>query len=451
MKKQTKLVAVLSAAAIMSIMPAFADYAGTGTVYAAYGWTMEDGSMVYYDEDGYLTTDSWRKNGDDWYYLGEDGQIAKNTKIDDYYVNEEGKMVKEAWVELLNEEDMDSPESPASYWYYFGKDGKASVSKWVKLNSKWYYFNESGHMQTGKTVIDGATYYLGGEKDGAMKTGWVKLEENASNPGASEGWYYFNADGKMVETQYDKKIDGSYYTFINGKMQTGWVEMPKTDATALSEEGSTEETKASVADYQYYGADGDGKRAEGWRTIEGVEGIHDMDETYTFYFKSGKVYHSEKKGNQLFTINAKKYAFNERGEMQTGQQIVNIENDEIANFYFGDDGVMKTGKQNIYNEMTGETESWFFHTDGDRKGQGYHGIRDGILYIYGKRQEATAGQRYASVEFNGNSYLVNTTGTIQKASASSTSSAKPELGRGFKDFRDGNGTVWVVDTTGVIR
>ena len=96
--------------------------------------------------------------------------------------------------------------------YYFDKNGKSVISKWIKLNENWYYFNESGHMATGKTVIDGAVYYLGGETDGRMKTGWVKLEENASSPGASESWHYFNSDGRMVENQYDKKIGDDYYT-----------------------------------------------------------------------------------------------------------------------------------------------------------------------------------------------------------------------------------------------
>lgn len=449
MKKQTRFLAVLSAAAFMALTAPI----GTGSALAAsYGWTEEDGFMVYYDEDGYLTTDSWRKNGDDWYYLDEDGLTASNQKIDEYYVGEDGKMVKNAWVELRNEEDPDSPEAPASYWYYFDKDGKSVTSRWLKINEKWYYFDESGHMLTGKVTIDGATYYLGGEKDGTMKTGWVKLEENASNPGASESWYYFNSDGKMVETQYDKKIGSDYYTFIDGKMQTGWVEMPKADVTAASEtDSNAEEVSRTIADFQYYGDSSDGKRAEGWRVIEGIPGIHDMDETYTFYFKAGKAFFAGTKGNELFTINSKKYAFNELGQMQTGRQVVNLGDGEIANFYFGDDGVMKTGKQSIYNEETGETENWFFHTDGDKKGQGYHGVRDSILYVYGKRQDATAGERYAPVELNGTTYLVNTTGTIQKASASSNSSEKPELGRGYRDFKDANGKVWVVDVNGFVQ
>ena len=447
MKKQTKYFAVLSAAAIMALTPAFSGLDHTGRVLAAsYGWTEENGQLAYYDEDGYLTTDSWRKNGDDWYYLDEDGSIARNQKIDDYYVGEDGKMVKNTWVELQNEDEMDSPETPASYWYYFDKNGKSVISKWIKLNENWYYFNESGHMATGKTVIDGAVYYLGGETDGRMKTGWVKLEENASSPGASESWHYFNSDGRMVENQYDKKIGDDYYTFIDGKMQTGWVKMPETEVSTDSNAAS-----ASIADYQYYGKDGDGKRAEGWRITEGIQGIHQTDETFTFYFKEGRPYHASRKGNELFTIQGKKYAFNELGEMQTGRQVVNLEGDSIANFFFGDDGVMKTGKQNIYNEETGETESWLFHTDGEKKGQGYHGLKDNVLYVYGKRQDAPADQRYAPADLNGTSYLVNTTGNIQRASSSSTSSEKPELGRGHKDFKDANGKIWVTDTNGIIR
>ena len=455
MKKQTQMLAVLSAAAFMAILPSFLGQ--PQTVYAAEcGWTEEDGSMVYYDEDGELLTDTWRKEGNDWIYLNEDGYISKNQKIDEYYVDADGKMVKNAWVELANEEDPDSPEAPASFWYYFDENGKSITSNWLKQNEKWYYFDESGHMLTGKVNIDGSWYYLGAENDGTMKTGWVQLKENASTPDSEEGWYYFTKNGKMIETQYDRKIDGNYYTFIDGKMQTGWVEMPKTETSAevsaeTASDSNADAAVPTIADFQYYGAEGDGKRASGWHTIEGIEGIHDMDETFTFYFRGGKALHSEKDGNQLFTVNGKKYAFNELGEMQTGRQIVNLADGEIANFYFGEDGVMKTGKQSIYNEETGENDTWFFYTEGDRRGQGYHGLRDNTLYVYGKRQEATSDQKYAPAVLNETTYLVNTSGTVQKASSSSTSAVKPELGRGFKDFKDNNGKIWTVDENGIVQ
>lgn len=455
MKKQTQMFAVLSTAAFMALFPSFVGQ--PQIVYAAEcGWTEEDGSMVYYDEDGELLTDTWRKEGNDWIYLNEDGHISKSQKIDEFYVDADGKMVRNAWVELANEEDLDSPEAPASFWYYFDENGKSITSNWLKQNEKWYYFDESGHMLTGKVNIDGSWYYLGDEHDGTMKTGWIQLKENASTPDSEEGWYYFTKNGKMIETQYDRKIDGNYYTFIDGKMQTGWVEMPKaeTSAEASAETASDSNAEAiapTIADYQYYGTEGDGKRAGGWHTIEGIEGIHDMDETFTFYFRGGKALHSETNGNQLFTVNGKKYAFNELGEMQTGREIVNLADGEIANFYFGEDGAMKTGKQTIYNEETGENDTWFFYTEGDRRGQGFHGLRDNTLYVYGKRQEATSDQKYAPAVLNETTYLVNTSGNVQKASSSSTSSVKPELGHGFKDFKDNNGKTWTVDVNGIVQ
>ena len=471
MKKTTKIFAVMTAAACMGLFPAYGNGPAVLSAYAAEsGWTMEGDSQVYYDEDGYLVTDSWRKNGEDWFYLDEDGQIAVSRKIDDYYVGADGKMVKNSWIELRNEEDLDSPDMPASFWYYFGEDGKAAISRWVKLDSKWYYFDDYGHMQTGKTEIDGSSYYLG--SDGSMRTGWIRLEANADAPGASENWHYFNTDGKMVTTQYDKKINGAYYTFIDGVMQTGWVPMPKEEAAASQTETAPAQDASaapeqnggsaapeqnagsaapSIANYQYYGEANDGKRADGFRTIEGIDGLHDTDELYTFYFKSGKPYFSAEKGNELFTIDGKKYAFNHLGEMQTGRQEVLIGEGKTANFYFDGDGEMKTGKQTIYNEETGENESWFFHTDGDSKGQGYHGFYNNTLYLNGKRKEATADQKYAPAEFDGVTYLVNTSGSLQKASSSSTSSEKPELGRGFKDYKDSNGRIWVVNTEGIVQ
>ena len=84
MKKQTKIAAALSAAAFMMMVSGLPVYA------ASYGWVTEGDAKVYYDEDGYLTTDAWRKRGEDWFYLGEDGQIVKSKKIDEYYVDDEG-------------------------------------------------------------------------------------------------------------------------------------------------------------------------------------------------------------------------------------------------------------------------------------------------------------------------------------------------------------------------
>ena len=461
MNKTVATRAVLSTAAVMAaVTPSLFPQAPSARVLAATaGWVEENGDWRYLDSDGYYLTDSWKKKGSDMYYLDEEGEITTDMIInDEYYVDETGKRVADHWVSVYNEED-DSEDAPEYYWHYFGKDGKAVKSKWHKINSNWYYFNSDGQMLTGKQEIDGHTYYLGEENDGARKSGWVSLEEDSEEPDSDLAWYFFDNNGRMVVNQVDRKIDKNYYTFADGRLQTGWYKLPLQEN---AEDGSQDGTlsngiagqpapapkEGTIHGYQYY--EEDGKRASGWYEIEGAEGVSEEGETYRFYFRSGRPL-AAATGIQTFNVDSKKYAFNEKGEMQTGLQVITLENGEIANAYFGDDGVMRTGKQTIFNEDTGENEIWFFHTDSERKGQGFHGIRDNVIYHYGLRQSAPSDLRYAPAELDGTTYLVNTSGTIQKAAASSKSSLKPELGNGFKDFTDENDYVWTVDTNGVIQ
>lgn len=455
MKKHVKVMAVLSASALMAVFaPSFMNHSDISEVYAAQsGWTEENGGWVYYDSDGYLLTDTWKKDGDFWYYLDSDGMRAYNMQVDEYYVGEDGKRVSNTWVSFENEDYSYGDDEPETYWYYYGRDGKMSVSRWVKIDGNSYYFNEDGHMMTGAVTIDGANYYLGEEDDGVMKTGWILLEDETNDPDVTESWFYYDRNGKRVENEVDKKIDGEYFSFEDGRMVTGWYKLPAAETAAAAAEGgeatpSVASAGDSVAGYQYY--DEDGKRASGWRSIEGVEGLSQEDEVYRFYFKRGVPHHAEK-GLELFNIDSKRYAFNAMGEMQTGMQSIETEDGQAANYYFGEDGVMRTGKQTIENEDSGELENWYFVTDGGKKGQGFHGIKDDVVYIQGLRQGADKDLRYAPVELDGVEYLINSNGKVQEASSGSTSASRPELGKGFKDYEDENGDVWVVNVKGEIQ
>ena len=101
MKKQTKLVAVLSTATLLAI-------GASMTSFAATGWAEEDGTWVYYDRDGERVTDEWKKSGSNWFYLDEDGYMATDVLIEDdddyYYVDENGVMVVNQWVAVENED-----------------------------------------------------------------------------------------------------------------------------------------------------------------------------------------------------------------------------------------------------------------------------------------------------------------------------------------------------------
>ena len=441
MKKHLKLMAVLSAAGVLTAAaPELGILSAASTAYAkAAGWVEENGSLKFYEDGDYYATDSWKKYGEDWYYLDEDGEISTSKEIDEYYVDASGKRVTNQWVSVTNDNYWDSDDAPENFWHYYGKDGREVVSKWQKIDGKWYYFDDQGQMLTGKVEIEGGTYYLGDENDGAQKTGWFQLEsadEDSENP---LSWYYFDKDGAMVKDQVDKKIDGSYYTFVNGEMQTGWHKTSTAENT----------TDNSAAGYEYYDPE-TGARVDGWREIEGISEISTEGELYWFYFKNGTPYFAEN-GIELFSVNSQKYGFNTKGEMQTGLCVVNLEDEAIANFYFGDDGVMKTGKQTIYNEDSDENQIWYFQTSGSKKGQGYTGILDDTVYEYGLRKEADTDLRLAPVSLNGVNYLVNTSGALQKASSTSKSSEKPELGAGYKDYKDSNDKVFVVNVNGVIQ
>jgi len=462
MKKQIKLTAVLSTAAFLTALaPAYSFPALAQTT----GWVEENGDWKFYDSDGYQLTDTWKKQDGSWFYLDEDGNIAFNQQIDEYYVGADGRRVMDQWVSIANEDHWDMDDAPEFYWYYYGKDGKAMTSRFKAIEDNWYYFDSDSRMMTGLAEIDGATYYFGDHTDGVMKKGWVELEISSDDPDEESAWYYFDSNGKMIENQVDKKINGHYYTFEDGKMVTGWYKLPQSaaatsdltpDAVATASNASTENASSaqqsaalSSADgYQYY--DESGKRASGWMTIEGIPGLSDEYETYKFYFKSGKP-HFAQTGIQVFSINSSKYAFNTKGEMQTGLQVVTLEDGSTANFYFDENGSMKTGKQTIEDEESGSRQTWYFHTEGAKKGQGYHGILNNVIYEHGLRKEADGDLRFMPVTFQEQNYLVNTSGTIQKATASSTSASRPELGKGFRDVKDTNDTIWTVDANGIIQ
>ena len=171
MKKQVQFLAVLSAATVMAavtpeIFNTIPGLARTAFAASRAGWTEENGDLSYLDSDGYPLTDTWKKKDNDWYYLNEDGVIARSQMVDEYYVDENGKRIYNQWISEDNE-DWDDDAADTN-WYYFGSDGKYAASEWQTINGKSYYFNEDGHMQTGMLELDGFTYYLGGEGDGVI-------------------------------------------------------------------------------------------------------------------------------------------------------------------------------------------------------------------------------------------------------------------------------------------
>ena len=351
MRKQTKIAALISAAAVLSV-------GGAMTAFAATGWQQENGTWVYYNRNEEKVTEQWQKSGDYWYYLDDNGEMAVDSLIDDnddtYYVDINGVMVTNRWVAVDNENAGDENE-PNQWWYYFGANGKAykrsdSSTGDVSLktiNGKKYTFDTDGKMQYG-WVKDGETqyddnawqdaeYYFGDENDGSMAEGWKEIairdDQSAdAQPGDNywdedqTRWFYFKASGKKEKNQTGKTINGRKYGFDEyGRMNAGWVTQA-TVSNASVKDGGTQGIATYSNSFMNYSTPEDGARyTKGWfKVTPGYYLQKDKYEDGSDYW-----YYSDGNGklvtNQIKTINGKKYAFDNYGRMISGFVVLQMQ------------------------------------------------------------------------------------------------------------------------------
>lgn len=476
MKRYGKLLTGCLTTAVLCTMFAFNAFADEPDDVQT-GWVETDDGWMYLDEDGYEVTNEWRKSGDNWFYLGDDGYMLYEQLIEHedyiYYVNEDGAMVKNQWVQQANEDndDVDEENAAVDVWYYFQNNGRAYVAgdngtSFKTINGQKYAFDEDGKMLWGwvndnselcnaETEWHDAVYYCGAEDDGARKSGWYlidvkedreNLPKNKDNDEVMYYYFYFTASGKRVQDTI-KTINGLKYSFDEyGAMDYEWT---------LATDSVASPAVATASVYQFFNYEDYGNRLSGWfYTIPG-ENLHKEDyedEVEHWYYANGS---GELTFSQIKSINGKKYAFNEYGEMLYGLQALRLnENDPSIieasymiddereldayldgdtnysgdkgtfNFdgtmlyYFGesdDDGAMKLGRVKL--EFAGDTYNYFFVKTGTYKGSGFGshtGLELGLegtykvddngdptfvddgkyIYLEGRRMEAEEDLRY---------------------------------------------------------
>ena len=451
MRKQTKLVAVLSAAALLAM--------GASMTSFAAGWQKDDaGVWHYYDSDDNQVTDEWKKDGGKWFYLNEDGDMETDAWVDDdYYVGEDGAMLVNQWVKVADDDDSSDPDDDGENWYYFNNKGKKVTDDKKKINGKTYYFNTDGEMRYGWFEDNGDWYYLGTEDEGwRTDAKWLWLEEpneddedNDSMPSHdddcslcdSEGWYYFQNDGKAYrDNSKKKKINGKYYYFNeHGQMLYEWINNTNTVKYGSNAElDGSHKKQATASNMFYYNAVEEGWRGDGWYEMDGSEDMGTDSDTDWYLIDDGEITYAkasdfagvtDNDGKQIYVMRKKvkvsgnKYfAFNEKGQMQDGLQFVK---NDGGFFYFDENGYMKTGKVASV-ECDDDDYTFFFTTKNGKNGIGYTGEKDGYLYYNGKRLEADDDYRFFYVE--GKVYLVNSKGKVQKATGTK--------GRDFDDIEN---------------
>lgn len=430
MKKQTKLVAVLSTAALLAI-------GASMTSFAATGWAEEDGTWVYYDRNGDKVTDKWAKSGNNWYYLDGNGEMAVDTLIEDgdnyYYVDANGVMAANQWVAIDNE-DAGQDDEPEHYWYYFQANGKAlkqgdnSDISLKTVNGKKYAFDDEGKMLYGWVAADNAeriddtdgdafkdgVYYFGGEDDGAMTTGWllmdVTYDEATSDyeiaPAFNEDedqsrWFYFKSNGKKVyssstdETK-DKTINGKKYTFDQyGAMIAEWsLDKAKASSSLGTSSFADVEKKGSSAKYsqswRYFNSVEDGSRvSKGWFKVVSAEYLNEdkyNDDEDAWYYAdgSGNLYAGEFK-----TIKGKKYAFRTDGRMINGLKFIK-----------------KDTNGNITDVKADDDDNYNFDTEDDfiKNATGYYAANGYNCYYFGSGDDGAMKTNKTNITIDGDSF-----------------------------------------------
>ena len=386
MRKQTKIAAIVSAAALLALgasMTSFAASKGT--------WMMVDGEWQCYGKNGDAYENTFCSSNGKESYVGEDGQLVRSSWVEYdssyYFVNSSGAKITNDW-RLTTPYDDDSADED-EYWYYLKKTtGKPATGKQSNINGQIYLFNNEGQMQHGWVAAtdtngakfvqldkeddeksmsaagNAAVYYCGDEDDGhAKKNKWTKTwpPDNTSEEDDDKEWFWFDKDGVLFRSG-ENKGSATASDAWKYKLDEGTLKKDTNEST-----GVISKKKVSSKDY--------------WSTKDGV-------------------------------MLSKFYLIND------------------AMYYFGgsDDGSMKTGSQSI-KDNTGDTYKFYFYTkdqaasyktpDGKHglsKGAGVVGNQGNKLYWYGLPIQADDYKyQVATITINGTDYsfIVNSNGTIQ--------------------------------------
>ena len=401
MRKQTKIAAIVSAAALLAI-------GASMTSFAATGWQEEDGTWVYYNRAGEKVANSWEYSGDNRFYLDDAGNMATDSLIEDnddyYYVDANGAMVRNRWVAIDNE-SAGEDNQPDVWWYYFQANGKAyknthatgTIFKRV-INGKTYCFDEDGKMQYGWVKKDDgvtdyddnayqeAEYYFGDENDGAMSIGWREIaltdvaDAEDEQPGDSYWdsdqvrWFYFKASGAKQTSSTNKTINGRKYGFDQyGRMIADWHNNSLGLATYqnASRRGSSNNatataTAAYAKDFMYFSSPEDGARfTKGWFKV--VPGYY---LNYADYDNgTDRWYYADGNGNlyagQIKTIKGKKYAFDLKGGMISGLALLRTDGNTI--YEYADDDSKYDSQDTFMTTARGMSSDWAFYYFSDNE------------------------------------------------------------------------------------
>ena len=149
--------------------------------------------------------------------ISDDSDWASAT----YYGDSEGdgSLVTNAWVYISVKDDDNEDDNEPTYHFYFGSNGKKTVSTEKTIGNVKYTFDERGVAQDSwvHNSDKGTWKYYGDEEEPKLHTGWFEtvppkdLNSDDHESGTTH-WYYANSKGEITMNEF-KSIDGKSYAF----------------------------------------------------------------------------------------------------------------------------------------------------------------------------------------------------------------------------------------------
>ena len=327
--------------------------------------------LYYFGEDGELINrKGWTKLNDNWFYFNDDSSLKTKWQTiggKTYYFNETtGAMAtgKKTIYDYFNHEEK---------IYCFTSDGvllkgKGWFSKYDEYNNYkkvWCYIDENGVLKTGCQTINGKDYYF--YCDGKMATGIVNVEGVTGNPKfyyfdnngelfkkegwkkINEKWYYLNEDGSLAN-EWKKSGSDWYYLNPNYGMAIGPTKVQddmclginvyyfEEDGRLTNRTGWINHINGEFSDWYY--VENGGKAALGWNKING---------TWYYFDSDAKMVTAPTRIFDKDSSKDKIYFFDKNGAYRrySGWYELKPVDGEPCWYYFGEDGLAKTGWQTI--------------------------------------------------------------------------------------------------------
>ena len=196
---------------------------------------------------------TWVLESDGWYCYDEDGVAWTDTFClsygTEFYVDDEGLLGSCMWLEADNDNDD---------LYYIQSDGTKTTNAWKYIlpyeaedddEEGWFWFDAKGRMAKDKRVLIGDDYYYF-DAEGNLLTGWVNYSQN------SDGSY------SVAAAKTGDPVANMIYATETGARATNmWIDEIVWGMDA---------DDAEVEDYHYYYIGSTGKITTGKKDIGGL-------------------------------------------------------------------------------------------------------------------------------------------------------------------------------------